>query len=221
MTPEFRALSPLDRLLSVMDQGLRVSFAAPSAVSGSGRPLPRPATDTPLPPLDAQIARESAALMRVNHAGEVAAQALYHGQALVAADATTRDFLLAAALEEGDHLHWCAQRLKELGSHPSRLNPLWYAGSVAIGALAGVLGDRISLGFIAETERQVEGHLDQHLAQLSASDAQTRTILEQMKQDEARHGAHALEHGGAALPAAVTHLMRLTAKVMTVGARVL
>jgi 3-demethoxyubiquinol 3-hydroxylase len=159
--------------------------------------------------------------MRVNHAGEVAAQALYHGQALVAKDAITRDFLLAAALEEGDHLHWCAQRLTELGSHPSRLNPLWYAGSVAIGALAGALGDRISLGFIAETEQQVEGHLDQHLAQLSPSDAQTRTILEQMKQDEARHGAHALERGGATLPAAVTHLMRITAKVMTVGARVL
>jgi ubiquinone biosynthesis monooxygenase Coq7 len=153
--------------------------------------------------------------MRVNHAGEVAAQALYHGQALVARDPAVRDFLLEAAREEGDHLVWCATRLRELGSRTSLLDPVWYAGSVAIGALAGLAGDRTSLGFIAETERQVEGHLDSHLERLPTTDRASRAILEQMKADEATHRDHALAHGGEDLPAPVRGLMRAVAKVMT------
>jgi 3-demethoxyubiquinol 3-hydroxylase len=153
--------------------------------------------------------------MRVNHAGEVAAQALYHGQALVAREPEVREFLLGAAREEGDHLIWCAERLAALHSRPSLLNPVWYAGAVAIGAVAGLAGDRISLGFIAETERQVEGHLDAHLARLPADDAASRAILEQMKSDEIRHGEHALARGGAALPGPIAALMRLASKVMT------
>jgi ubiquinone biosynthesis monooxygenase Coq7 len=153
--------------------------------------------------------------MRVNHAGEVAAQALYHGQALTARDPAVRDFLLHAAREEGDHLIWCAQRLGELRSRTSLLSPLWYAGSVAIGALAGLAGDRISLGFIAETERQVENHLDGHLAKLPPEDADSRAILEQMKVDEIGHGRAALNRGGGELPRPVTQLMRLTARLMT------
>jgi ubiquinone biosynthesis monooxygenase Coq7 len=156
--------------------------------------------------------------MRVNHAGEVAAQALYHGQALVARDPAVRDFLQTAAREEGDHLVWCAERLESLHSHTSRLNPLWYAGSVAIGAIAGLSGDAISLGFIAETERQVEGHLDEHLARLPAEDTTSRAIIEQMKQDEMQHRDHALRRGGAELPAPVRGLMRGVAKLMTSSA---
>jgi 3-demethoxyubiquinol 3-hydroxylase len=156
--------------------------------------------------------------MRVNLAGEVAAQALYHGQALVAEAPAVREFLLTAAREEGDHLLWCAARLEALHSGPSLLNPLWYAGSVAIGALAGLAGDRLSLGFIAETERQVEGHLDGHLARLPAADHASRAVLEQMKADESRHGAHALERGAQPLPAPISALMRLTANVMTASA---
>jgi ubiquinone biosynthesis monooxygenase Coq7 len=153
--------------------------------------------------------------MRVNHAGEVAAQALYHGQALVCRDPGVREFLLESAREEGDHLVWCAQRLAALGSRPSVLNPLWYAGSVAIGALAGLAGDAVSLGFIAETERQVEGHIDDHLERLPAADPASRAVLEQMKIDEIQHGARALERGGRELPGPVPRLMRLTAKLMT------
>ena len=153
--------------------------------------------------------------MRVNHAGEVAAQALYHGQALVARDPAVREFLLDAAREEGDHLAWCAARLAQLGSRASLLDPLWYAGSVAIGALAGLAGDRASLGFIAETERQVEGHLDRHLERLPESDGASRAIIEQMKADEATHRGHALARGGEELPAPARALMRAVAKVMT------
>jgi len=157
----------------------------------------------------------SAALMRVNHAGEIAAQALYHGQALVARSAATRDLLLKAAHEETDHLAWCETRLKELDSRPSLLNPLWYAGSFAIGALAALLGDRTSLGFVVETERQVEGHLDQHLARLPPDDARSRVILETMRTDEIAHGMTAKAAGAAELPAPVRMLMRSTARVMT------
>jgi ubiquinone biosynthesis monooxygenase Coq7 len=153
--------------------------------------------------------------MRVNHAGEVAAQALYHGQALVARDPAVREFLLESAREEGDHLVWCATRLRDLGSRASLLDPVWYAGSVTIGAMAGLAGDRISLGFLAETERQVEGHLDSHLARLPVDDHASRAILEQMKQDEVAHRDHALERGGADLPAPLRGLMRAVAKLMT------
>jgi ubiquinone biosynthesis monooxygenase Coq7 len=156
--------------------------------------------------------------MRVNHAGEVAAQALYQGQALVARDPELQSFLLAAAREEGDHLRWCRERLAALEARPSRLDPLWYAGSIMIGALAGLAGDRLSLGFMAETERQVEGHLDQHLARLPKEDAASRAVIEQMQRDEVTHGARALERGGAELAPPVRALMRLTAKLMTSSA---
>jgi ubiquinone biosynthesis monooxygenase Coq7 len=153
--------------------------------------------------------------MRVNHAGEIAAQALYHGQALVAHTEATRGMLLQAAQEETDHLAWCEKRLTELESRPSRLNPLWYAGSFAIGALAGLLGDRVSLGFVVETERQVEGHLDSHLGALPTGDARSRAIVKAMQADEVEHGAHARAAGGMDLPAPVRELMRRTARVMT------
>jgi 3-demethoxyubiquinol 3-hydroxylase len=159
--------------------------------------------------------RTSAALMRVNHSGEIAAQALYHGQALIARSQATRELLLKAAREETDHLAWCETRLQDLDSRPSLLNPLWYAGSFAIGAAAALLGDRISLGFVVETERQVEGHLDEHLARLPPSDAHSRAILQTMQTDEIAHGRSAKAAGGAELPAPVRSLMRSTAKIMT------
>lgn len=192
-----------------------MSFGGAAAIGGTGRMTPRAAAGAAPATLEPAAAEAAARLMRVNHAGEVAAQALYHGQALVAREPAVREFLLAAAREEGDHLLWCAERLAALHSRPSLLNPLWYAGSVAIGALAGLAGDRVSLGFIAETERQVEGHIDEHLARLPAADGASRAVLEQMKADEVRHGAHALERGGEPLPGPAATLMRLTAKLMT------
>jgi ubiquinone biosynthesis monooxygenase Coq7 len=159
--------------------------------------------------------RHAAALMRINHAGEVAAQALYHGQALTARNPAIRETLRQAADEEGDHLAWCDERLRELGSRPSLLNPVWYVGSFAIGALAGACGDRVSLGFLVETERQVEGHLEDHLARLPAADTRSRRVLEEMKRDEVRHGDTAQAAGAAELPAPVKLLMKLTSRVMT------
>jgi len=159
--------------------------------------------------------RSAAALMRVNHAGEIAAQALYHGQAFVARSEPTRKLLLKAAHEETDHLAWCETRLKELDSRPSLLNPLWYAGSFAIGAFAGLLGDRMSLGFVVETERQVEGHLDEHLARLPPEDARSRAILQVMRTDEIAHGISAKAAGGEELPSPIRALMRSTARLMT------
>jgi ubiquinone biosynthesis monooxygenase Coq7 len=153
--------------------------------------------------------------MRVNHAGEVAAQALYQGQAFTARNPRVRETMQQAADEEGDHLAWCDQRLRELDSRPSLLNPLWYAGSFAIGALAGAIGDRVSLGFVVETERQVEGHLDEHLRRLPAADARSRRVLEQMKRDEIRHGDTAQAAGAAELPAPIKLLMTFTSRVMT------
>jgi ubiquinone biosynthesis monooxygenase Coq7 len=173
------------------------------------------ATTTAAPSLSESEKRDSAALMRVNHAGEIAAQALYHGQALVARSATTRALLLKAAHEETDHLAWCETRLKELDSRPSLLNPLWYAGSFAIGAAAAMLGDRMSLGFVVETERQVEGHLDEHLARLPQDDTRSRAILQTMRTDEIAHGVSAKAAGGAELPSPVRFLMRTTARLMT------
>jgi len=161
---------------------------------------------------------QSAALMRVNHAGEIAAQALYHGQALVARSDATRDLLLSAAKEESDHLAWCEARLKELGSRTSLLNPLWYCGSFAIGVLAAATGDRTSLGFVVETERQVEGHLDEHLMRLPSGDTRSRAILDQMRTDEIGHGAAAKAAGGTQLPAPISALMRHAARVMTTAA---
>jgi ubiquinone biosynthesis monooxygenase Coq7 len=157
--------------------------------------------------------------MRVNHAGEVAAQGLYHGQALVARNPATRDLLEQSAREEADHLAWCETRLAELGSRPSLLQPLWYAGSFAIGAVAGLSSDPVSLGFVAETERQVERHLDTHLELLPAEDQRSRDILAAMRNDEQVNGEHAIQSGAVSLPAPIRRLMHATAKVMTTTAR--
>jgi ubiquinone biosynthesis monooxygenase Coq7 len=153
--------------------------------------------------------------MRVNHTGEIAAQALYEGQAFAARSGGTREFLRKAAREETDHLAWCEARLRELNSRPSLLNPLWYAGSFAIGMVSGAFGDRTSLGFVAETERQVEGHLDEHLSRLPPEDVRSRAIVAAMRDDEIAHGAAAQSAGASPLPAPVRMLMRQAARVMT------
>ncbi len=153
--------------------------------------------------------------MRVNHAGEIAAQALYHGQALMARSDDTRQFLLRAAAEEGDHLAWCEQRLRELGDRTSLLNPFWYAGAFAIGAMAAAFSDRLSLGFVQETERQVEGHLSEHLARLPAADGRSRHILETMQREETGHAQAAQAAGAEELPSPLRILMGLTSKLMT------
>jgi ubiquinone biosynthesis monooxygenase Coq7 len=205
---EQRTLSHLDRLLELAETGLRTSFARPASTRPTpGIPAPAPADDG--------RRRLVAGLMRVNHAGEIAAQGLYHGQALTARNPATREALRRAAAEEGDHLAWCRDRLDELGSRPSLLDPLWYAGSVAIGAIAGLCGDRASLGFMAETENQVEGHLAEHLARLPGDDLRSRAILEQMQADEVNHGRAAIAAGGAPLPEPVPQVMRMTARIMT------
>jgi len=198
----------LDALISIADKALR-SVLAPAR---SSRPLP---ATGPEPDLSDAEKRESGALMRVNHTGEIAAQALYHGQAFVARDEATRQMLLKAAREETDHLAWCEKRLSELQSRTSYLNPFWYAGSFAIGALAATFGDRVSLGFVSETERQVEGHLDDHLARLPAKDSRSRAIVEAMRADEISHGAAARAAGAKELPAPARALMKHTARVMT------
>jgi len=198
----------MEPLITALDRALR-------AVSGSAhaaRMSPGAAVESRLSEEDR---RRAAALMRVNHAGEIAAQALYHGQALAARSKETRAWLLEAAREESDHLAWCQTRLEELGSRTSRLNPLWYAGSFAIGALAAAFGDRTSLGFVAETERQVEGHLDEHLTRLPAADERSRVILREMRADESRHGSNARAGGAVELPAPVRALMKQTARIMT------
>jgi ubiquinone biosynthesis monooxygenase Coq7 len=219
MNTAIRRPGGADRLIGLFDQGLRVVFGPPRAARVTGRPTPRPAGAPAAPvELPPDAARHAAGLMRVNHAGEVAAQALYYGQALVARDEATREHLLYAAREEGDHLAWCAERLGQLGSRPSLLNPLWFAGSATIGAVAGLIGDRVSLGFVAETERQVEAHLDDHLERLPGGDLQSRAILEQMREDEIRHGQDAIARGGEELPRPIQALMRLTSRVMTLTA---
>jgi len=200
----------LDSAIVALDRGLRSVFAPGRA----RRALPGGPERSPDPLPEAER-RASAALMRVNHAGELAAQALYHGQAFAARSAATREMLLAAASSESDHLAWCETRLKELAARPSLLNPLWYAGSFAIGAATALLGDRASLGFVAETERQVEGHLDDHLGRLPPADTRSRAILEAMRREEIAHGAAAAAAGGTQLPAPVRALMRYTARVMT------
>lgn len=156
--------------------------------------------------------------MRINHAGEVAAQALYQGQALTARDPKVRAHMLDAAREEQQHLRWCEERLAELGSSPSTLKPFWFAGSYVIGAAAGLAGDRWSLGFVAETERQVSEHLDDHLARLPPQDTRSREIVTKMREDEARHGLRAEQAGGRSLPAPVRALMRGVAQIMKFGA---
>ncbi len=179
------------------------------------RPVPHPRPADVGAELTDEQRGESAALMRVNHAGEVSAQALYHGQALFARNERVRQALMASAREETDHLAWTQARLGELESRRSLLDPLWYAGSFAIGVAAGLAGDRTSLGFIEETERQVAKHLDDHLQRLPAEDARSRAIVEQMRTDEIDHGRRAGELGAASLPLPVRKVMEATARVMT------
>lgn len=204
-----RSLSRLDRALVEIERALETMFVA-TPIAGR----PSPAADTRDGNLDDAERRHSAGLMRINHVGEVCAQALYFGQAAVARDVSLRQQMLAAAAEETDHLAWCGQRLEELGSRPSLLNPLWYAGAYAIGAGAGLIGDRLSLGFVVETERQVEAHLGEHLENLPSGDERSRAIVRCMKDDEARHAENALAAGARALPAPVPRLMRLASRVM-------
>jgi 3-demethoxyubiquinol 3-hydroxylase len=205
----------LDAWIGAADRALRALLAPAHASRPVPQPAAAPGTREPAPELSGDERRRAAALMRVNHAGEIAAQALYHGQAIVARSEATRRMLLDAAREETDHLAWCESRLKELESRPSLLNPLWYAGSFFIGALAALAGDRASLGFVIETERQVEGHLDEHLGRLPAGDLRSRAIVHQMRSDEAAHGANARAAGGVELPGPVRALMGRTAGIMT------
>ncbi len=199
----------LDRLIIAFDNGLRTLLAP----AHSARPVPGESVAEA--ELSANERELAAALMRVNHSGEICAQALYQGQALTARDPEARAALEQTAAEETDHLAWTAQRIDELGGRVSLLNPLWYAGSFALGAAAGLLGDKWNLGFLAETERQVEGHLEGHLDRLPPQDKKSHAILDQMKHDEARHMRTAIEHGAAELPEPVKLAMKLGSRVMT------
>ena len=202
----------MDRLIGAADSALRTLFAKPRAT----RPCPvLPADETRLEPAERRLA---GALMRVNHVGEVCAQALYTAQALATRNPALKQQFLKAAAEETDHLAWTEERLAELGDRASLLNPLWYAGAFGLGLLAGRLGDRVSLGFVVETERQVEAHLQSHLERLPAGDHASRAIVAEMKNDEAAHAAKALNAGAVELPAPAKALMRAAAKVMTTTA---
>ena len=205
-----RRYTPIDRLIFNIDTGMRTLLGRPVATE---RPNPGDA------PREQEMSeherRHVGGLMRINHAGEVSAQGLYQGQALTAKLPQVREKFERAALEENDHLVWCEQRCKELGTHVSRMNPVWYFGSLAIGAFAGWAGDKWSLGFVVETEHQVVRHLDEHMAQLPAQDEKSRVILQQMKEDEARHADMAQKAAGAELPFPVRKMMALTSKIMT------
>lgn len=204
--------TPVDTALIALDSALRTLFVKPHA----SRPCPTvPGEKTNLSAPDKAL---SGALMRVNHVGEVCAQALYAAQALSTRDPVLRQQFIDASREEGDHLAWTQERLTELGARPSLLNPLWYAGAFGLGLIAGRLGDTLSLGFVVETERQVESHLAEHLERLPAADHASRAIVAQMKGDEARHAAEAQSSGAATLPSPVAALMRASAKVMTTTA---
>ncbi|HXV12075.1 MAG TPA: 2-polyprenyl-3-methyl-6-methoxy-1,4-benzoquinone monooxygenase [Burkholderiales bacterium] len=199
----------VDELIIAFDKGLRTVFgAAQSSRETPGEELPESA-------LTGTERTLAASLMRVNHTGEICAQALYQGQALTARNARARSALEQAALEETDHLAWTEARIHELGGRKSLLNPVWYAGSFAMGAAAGLLGDRWNLGFLAETERQVVNHLEGHLRRLPKSDHKSRLIVEKMRADEARHATSAVKHGGAELPRPAKLAMRLSSKLMT------
>jgi ubiquinone biosynthesis monooxygenase Coq7 len=203
----------LDKLCLQFDQGLRT-------LSGIIETTPRtnPAAKIAEPELTDKEQQHAAALMRVNHVGEICAQALYQGQALTARSDAVKQNMQHAASEENDHLAWCATRVQELNSHVSYLNPLWYVGSFAMGAIAGIAGDKWSLGFVVETERQVEAHLAEHLEKLPEHDIKSRAIVAQMKIDEAQHAVMAQEQGAAELPEWIKTIMRCNAKVMTTTA---
>jgi ubiquinone biosynthesis monooxygenase Coq7 len=199
----------IDSVLTAADAALRTLFARPHATRATPVPSQAPGE------MSEAERREAGALMRVNHVGEVCAQALYTAQAAVTRDPALRAHFLEAAHEETDHLAWTRQRLDELGARPSILNPLWYAGAFGLGLVAGRLGDPLSLGFVAETERQVEAHLDSHLDRLPSGDSASKAVVEQMKLDEARHASQAVDAGAAELPAPAKALMRVASRVMT------
>lgn len=205
-----RHYSILDKFIVESDKALQTVFGKPE-ISDRDTPGKELSEAT----LSDQEVKRSIGLMRVNHSGEVSAQALYQGQALTAKLPTVRHAMEQAAIEENDHLVWCEQRVHHFGGHTSLLNPIWYVGSFAIGALAGKIGDKWSLGFVAETEKQVIKHLDEHLEKISKDDLKSRAVLRQMKIDEAHHGTVALEAGGVDLPTPVKLAMRLMSKVMT------
>lgn len=205
----FAKLSPLDRLLAEVDHGLRVVAAPPAT------PEPSPAAPIPEAELDAPARHHAAGLMRVNHSGEVCAQALYRGQALCSRSRRTRTDMAAAAEEESVHLAWCQQRLDELGAQPSRFNPLWYAASFVLGAAAGLAGDRLGLGFVAATEDQVCAHLRDHLQRLPEADQRSRALLQKMLADEDGHAHRAREAGALRFPGPIKAGMTLVSKVMT------
>jgi len=209
-----RQLSPLDHLISAAQTALTTIASTPV---GTGRM--DPARELKSGALSEADKRESARLMRVNHVGEVCAQALYEGQALTAHDGRVRDALIQAAAEEQDHLIWCENRLKDLGGRASLLNPLWYIGAFGMGAVAGWAGDRWSLGFLKETEDQVEAHLDSHLDLLPKEDLRSRAVVQQMKEDEREHAQTAKRAGAAELPWPIPNVMRKVARVMTSTAR--
>jgi ubiquinone biosynthesis monooxygenase Coq7 len=205
-----RQYSNLDQLMIDVDTGLRTLFGKPVLTE-----RPNPSDSEQEAELSDAERKLAGRLMRINHAGEVSAQGLYQGQALTARLPQVREKMERAALEENDHLEWCERRATEMGTHVSYLNPFWYAGSVAIGAIAGAAGDKWSLGFVVETEKQVVKHLEEHLEQLPEHDHKSRAILEQMKKDEGEHATMALHAGGAELPVPVKGLMKLVSKVMT------
>ena len=209
-----RHYTTVDQLIGNLDTAVRTIFGKPQL---SERSNPSAGLDEPA--LSEAERTLAAGLMRINHAGEVSAQGLYAGQALTAKLPEVREKMERAALEENDHLAWCEKRVTELGEGVSILSPLWYVGSFGIGAIAGIAGDKWSLGFVAETEHQVVRHLDGHLQTLPSQDSKSRAIVAQMRKDEAQHATVALEHGGAALPAPVKRLMGLTSKVMTMLAQ--
>ena len=209
MTIKKSSASVIDSVITQVDIGLRTLFAKPIAQRTN------PAREVPEAKLSASEARHSAGLMRINHVGEVCAQALYAGQALTGRQADVREKMREAAAEEVDHLAWCDERLQSLGSHTSYLNPLWFAGSFALGVSAGLIGDRWSLGFVAETENQVVRHLDSHLKELPVHDTQSRAIVSQMREDEANHATAAVAAGGAKLPTPIKFVMSTMSVIMT------
>jgi ubiquinone biosynthesis monooxygenase Coq7 len=205
-----RHYTPIDHFLINVDTGMRTVLGRPKITERVN-----PADAIEEAGIDESDRELAGRLMRINHSGEVAAQGLYQGQALTARLPEVREKMERAAMEENDHLDWCASRIKDMGTHTSYLNPIWYIGSVVIGAIAGKAGDKWSLGFVAETEHQVVRHLDEHLEQINTEDKKTRVILQQMKEDEAQHATTALHAGGAPLPAPIKSLMSLSSKIMT------